>query len=258
MKRKTLISSAVMALTLSMGAGISFAAGPSSSAGGGSAAGAPTAPAAQMGTGTRNTQVSKDDKLARADRKFIEEAAGAGRFEAQAAQLAATKAQDENVKKYASMLVDHHNKANSELMQIANAKGVELPAAPARAHRNKLDDLGKKQGADFDREFVREIGVKAHEKDIKDFEKAAKDAKDPQVKAFAEKTLPVLREHLAAAQKLPQAGRDRSDEARRQDTPRTGSTGDAARMGSGAAPARGDTAPASGGAPASGPGGANR
>jgi putative membrane protein len=54
---------------------------------------------------------------------------------------------------------------------------------------------------------VREVGIKAHEKDIKLFQKASKDAKDADLKAFVDKTLPVLREHLAAAQKLPQSGK---------------------------------------------------
>ena len=54
---------------------------------------------------------------------------------------------------------------------------------------------------------MREVGIKAHEKDIKLFEKASKDVKDAELKAFVDKTLPQLREHLAAAQKLPQAGK---------------------------------------------------
>jgi len=85
---------------------------------------------------------------------------------------------------------------------------VELPAAPPRALRKDIEKLGKKSGAEFDRDFVREVGIKAHEKDVKLFEKASKDVKDAQLKAFVDKTLPVLREHLAMAQKLPQSGKD--------------------------------------------------
>jgi putative membrane protein len=128
-------------------------------------------------------------------------------FEVQIAQLAASKAQDANVKSFASMLVDHHTAANNELVKIANAKGVELPAAPKRALRRDIEKLGKKNGAEFDRDFVRDVGIKAHEKDIKLFQKARKDVKDPDLKAFVEKTLPVLQEHLVMAQKLPQSGR---------------------------------------------------
>ena len=84
---------------------------------------------------------------------------------------------------------------------------MELPAAPKRSLRRDIEKLGKKNGAQFDREFVRNVGIKAHEKDIKMFQKASKDVKDPDLKAFVDKTLPVLQQHLAAAQKLPQSGK---------------------------------------------------
>ena len=175
---------------------------------GSSVTGGQSAPMAQPGTGTRN--VPKDAKLARGDRKFIEEAANSGMFEVQVAQLAAAKASDANVKSFAGMLVDHHTAANNELVQLANAKGVELPAAPKRALRRDIEKLGKKSGAEFDRDFVRDVGIKAHEKDIKLFQEARKDVKDAELKAFVDRTLPKLQEHLAAAEQLPQSGRDAS------------------------------------------------
>jgi putative membrane protein len=165
------------------------------------------APMAQPGAGTRNLP-TKTQKIARGDRKFIEEAAGSGMFEVQIAQLAAAKATDQNVKGFATMLADQHTAANNELTQLANAKGVELPAAPKRALRRDIEKLGKKNGEEFDRDFVRNVGIKAHEKDIRMFEKARKDVKDADLKAFVEKTLPVLRDHLAAAEKLPQSGKN--------------------------------------------------
>jgi putative membrane protein len=57
---------------------------------------------------------------------------------------------------------------------------------------NKLSGLS---GDAFDREYVNMM-VKDHEKDVKEFEKASTKAKDPDVRAFAAKTLPTLREHL--------------------------------------------------------------
>lgn len=165
---------------------------------GSSVTGGRSAPAAQPGTGTRNTPQAK---LARGDRKFVEHAAQGGMFEVQAGQLAVSRASNPQVKAYAQRLVDDHSKANDELTQIANAKGVELPAAPKRSDRREIEKLAKKTGGDFDKEFVKNA-VKDHKKDIKEFEKAAKDLKDPDLKAFAGKTLPVLRDHLALAEQL--------------------------------------------------------
>ncbi len=199
-----------LAMAFSLGsawAQSSTSAQPSGTGGAGtSATGGRSAPAAQPGTGTRNAETNKDDKVSKQDRRFILDAAGSGMFEVQVAQLAATKATDGNVKSFAGMLIDHHTKANDELTKLANAKGVELPAAPPRALRRDIEQLGKKSGQEFDRDFIRNVGIKAHEKDVKLFEKASKNAKDPELKAFAAKTLPVLQEHLAQARKMPQAG----------------------------------------------------
>lgn len=211
MKKPTYkLSACAVALAFSFGGALAQSTSPSSGTGGGdsSVTGGRSAPAAQPGTGTRNAESKKDDQLARGDRKFIQEAAGSGMFEVQAAQLATKQASDPNVKNFAGMLVDQHTKANDELVKLANSKRVELSAAPPRDKRRELEKLGKKQGEEFDREFVREVGIKDHQKDIKLFEKASKDVKDPELKAFVDKTLPTLKEHLAAAQKLPQAGKE--------------------------------------------------
>ena len=187
---------------------LALSAGPVQAQTSGATAAQPTAPAVQAGAGTRDKATAKDDKIARGDRKFIEEAASSGMFEVQVAQLAAAKATDPAVKSFASMLVNHHTAANNALVQIANARSVELPAAPKRALRRDIEKLGKKNGAEFDRDFVREVGIKAHEKDIKLFEKARKDVKDAELRAFIDKTLPVLHDHLAQAQRLPQSGKN--------------------------------------------------
>ena len=167
------------------------------------APGAGTSPA-----GGQVAPASDKHKLARGDRNFIDDAASSGMFEVQIGQLAASKATDLNVKNFANMLVDQHKAANNELVKIATAKGVELPAAPKHSLRREIDKLGKKNGEEFDRDFVREVGIKAHQKDIRMFERARKDVKDADLRAWVDKTLPTLREHLVMAEKLPQSGKN--------------------------------------------------
>jgi len=61
--------------------------------------------------------------------------------------------------------------------------------------------LDGKVGADFDKAFA-SAAVSDHKKAVKAFEKAANEAKDADVKAFAAKTLPALKEHLSMAEAL--------------------------------------------------------
>lgn len=202
----------VIALGLSFGVAVAqtgavgSGTAPESAGTGSPATGSGAAPAAQPGAGTRNAETRKDDALARADRKFIQDAAESGMFEVQIAQLASSKASNADVKSFATTLVNDHTNASNELVQLANSRKVELPAAPPRGKRKDIEKLAKLSGSEFDRRFVREVGIKDHEKDIKKFEKASEKAKDPQLKAWIDKTLPKLREHLAMAQKLPPGG----------------------------------------------------
>ena len=44
--------------------------------------------------------------------------------------------------------------------------------------------------------------VDDHEKDVEEFRKASQDLKDPDLRAWANKTLPVLEHHLAMAKDI--------------------------------------------------------
>jgi putative membrane protein len=191
----------VAAMALSFGAALAQTSGSSTGSTGSPMTGGAAAPAAQPGTGTRNAPPKSQDQLARADRKFIEDAAEGGMMEVQVGQLAESKATDPSVKNFGETLVKDHTKANNELVQLANSKHVELPAGPSHGERRDIEKMGKLSGKDFDKKFVA-MGVKDHEKDIKKFEKASGKVKDPELKAWIDKTLPTLREHLAMAQKL--------------------------------------------------------
>ena len=127
-------------------------------------------------------------------------------FEVQASQLAEQKASDSGVKSLAAMLVKDHTSANNELMQLASSKGVTLPTQLPRDKQREMDNLSKLSGAAFDREYMRRVGIAAHQSDIKLFEAASRNTKDPELKAWVDKTLPTLRDHLAQAQKMPMPG----------------------------------------------------
>jgi putative membrane protein len=68
------------------------------------------------------------------------------------------------------------------------------------SHRNKLNKLGQRTGADFDREYMKMM-VEDHAKAIALFEKASGNS-DPEIKAFAEQMLPTLKNHEADSKKL--------------------------------------------------------
>lgn len=149
-------------------------------------------------TKTERTTETKA-RLAAADVKFLKQAAQNGLAEVEASKLAQTKATNAEVKSFAQHMIDDHTKANDELKTLASSKGVELPAGPSIAQKAKLKMLAGSEGDKFDRRYADHFGIKAHEDAVKLFRTAAEKAQDADVKAFAQKTLAGLEQHLTMA-----------------------------------------------------------
>jgi putative membrane protein len=132
---------------------------------------------------------------------FWSQAAQAGQAEIMLGNLALQKSQNDDVKKFAQMVVDDHTKANDQLKTLAAGKNVTLPADVNIKQKETMDELSNLSGDNFDREFVKTM-VKDHEAAVKLFQKQADSGADPDVKSFAASTLPTLKSHWDAAKSL--------------------------------------------------------
>jgi len=166
-------------------------------------------------TSTKSSSAKSSSKgqLDHSDRKFVEEAAKGGMAEVELGQLASQRAQSPDVKQFAQRMVTDHGKANDQLKQVASSKGVELPSGTDKSTQRKMDKLQKLQGAEFDKAYMNDM-VKDHKKDVKDFQKQAKSAKDPDVKNFAAQTLPTLQEHLQMAEAAQKSAKGEAKSAK--------------------------------------------
>jgi putative membrane protein len=136
-----------------------------------------------------------------ADSAFMRTAAMDGTAEVEHGKLAAQNAASDDVKQFGQRMVDDHGKANAELKSLASKKGVTLPAELDAKHKAMQDKLSKLNGAAFDSAYVAHM-VAAHKDAVALFQREAQTGKDAETKAFAEKTLPTLQDHLKSAQAL--------------------------------------------------------
>lgn len=144
--------------------------------------------------------------LASSDRKFMQEAAAGGMAEVEMARVAVERASSDAVRDYARKMIEDHTNANQELMQLASTKGVTLPAGLDAKHRAMLTRLGGLSGAEFDREYVRNAGVKSHERMLKLVQGHARKGRDADARAFAAKMVPAVQMHLDMARQLNAGG----------------------------------------------------
>jgi putative membrane protein len=132
------------------------------------------------------------------DQAFAMAAATGGLAEVELGKLGVDKASNADVKKFAQKMVDDHGKANDELKGILQQKGITVPSELKGKEKSTHERLSKLSGAEFDKAYMSDM-VRDHEKDVKEFERESTNGKDPELKAFASKTLPTLQEHLKMA-----------------------------------------------------------
>jgi len=134
------------------------------------------------------------DSLSRSDIRFMREAAQGGMAEVRLGQLAVRRASSERVRRFGQRMIDDHSKANDELRDLAARKGVTLPATFGAAHRAMYDRLARLHGAAFDAAYIRNMRMD-HQEDVSAFRTESNAGRDPDVRQFASKTLPIIREH---------------------------------------------------------------
>lgn len=129
------------------------------------------------------------------DRKWLEHIAQGNAAEIAFAQLALQKSGDPNVRASAQHIIDDHQKLGQKASQTAARLGLMLPNTMSDDDKATLKELQDKSGKDFDRAFTKAL-VKDHERDVRDTQKVAQNAQNPDVKDLATSALPVFEQHL--------------------------------------------------------------
>ncbi|MEZ2299317.1 DUF4142 domain-containing protein [Variovorax sp. RCC_210] len=142
------------------------------------------------------------DKLGSADASMLKDIAEANIAEVETGKIALEKSSNGEIKSFAQMMVDDHSKGLSDAKALASAKGVDLPAGPSVKHKAVALELKALKGDTFDSRYVKQAGVGDHEATEKLLKKTQAQAKDADLKALAEKMLPVVQGHLEHAQQL--------------------------------------------------------
>jgi len=136
-----------------------------------------------------------------ADRDFINKAATGGATEVELGRLATLRAARPSVRSFGERMMIDHGRGNAELAALAQSKGLPLPTALEPSQLAMRDRLNALSGADFDRAYMSEM-VRDHTEDIALFEREAEISADPDIKAWAARSLPMLRDHLALARQV--------------------------------------------------------
>lgn len=135
---------------------------------------------------------------------FAQNAAMSDMYKIEAGRIATRKGQSAPVRNFGQVMVDAHSQTLEELKGVVHSENLKtvLPTKLDPDHQELIDELNNASGEDFDETYA-EQQVEAHDDAEALFEYYAGDGENRALRQFAQKTLPVIRQHLGEARKLP-------------------------------------------------------
>jgi putative membrane protein len=162
--------------------------------------------ATTTGTDKNSSASSNDEKMEKlTDKEFVMRAAQGGMTEVELGKVASEKASSSQVKDFGARMVKDHSQANDELKDLAQKKGIAISPKLDTRHEAQVERLSKLSGSAFDKAYVKNQ-VTAHEMTVKLFREEAQTGQDPDLKAFASRTLPVLQDHCSSIMNIENNG----------------------------------------------------
>ena len=139
--------------------------------------------------------------FAQSPAEFINDASAQGMADIEASRLAHQKTESKEVKDYTIVVINDRTTANQHLAKIA--KQLDLPVAPREEVVDKAKGLMPEvmEGDSFDEAYAASQ-VKTTQEAIDQLQQTAQTTDVPEIKAFAEETLPKLQNHLQMAKAL--------------------------------------------------------
>lgn len=133
---------------------------------------------------------------------FVHKVAGSDMLEIAISRLAQDRGTQAD-KAFAATMIEDHTKTSEELKALVAkmANGISMPSALPKKDQKILDSLARLTGPKFGARFDA-VQVRAHEAAITLFGNYARNGDNPDLKAWAAKTLPTLKHHLDMARQL--------------------------------------------------------
>jgi putative membrane protein len=156
-----------------------------------------------MGSASMAQDSATKAQSSAAVQEFVDKAGTSGLAEVEMGELGAKRAKNGQVEAFAKLMVADHTKANQELLTAIKGKGVQVPSSRTAMHKATVEKFQQQDaGKNFDRDYIEQM-VEDHKAAVELFENAADDQQlDLELRVYAKRTLPVLREHLKQAQTI--------------------------------------------------------
>ena len=133
---------------------------------------------------------------------FIVQTAQDNAAELAAAQYAIAKSSSPDIKQFANHIIDNRSHVTNELRDLAAKLGISMPTYPTSEQLRSLNTLHSETGTTFDTAYAKFM-ANTHTTAVARFKHAAQsNSLDPQVRQFAQNSLPSMQDTLQQANRL--------------------------------------------------------
>lgn len=144
---------------------------------------------------------AKTGASAKSDEAFLAAAAQADMTIVHIGKMAQERAETPKLKDFANTLVQDHTNNYQELTELAAKAGAPIPKGIDKQNDRTIDTLGHYKGKNFDHAFLENQAME-HERLVNAFKHEAEHGSNPDIKAYANKALPTIEQHLHDAENL--------------------------------------------------------
>ena len=132
---------------------------------------------------------------------FVQLATISDNFEIESSRIALARSQHPQIREFAQRMIEHHTMISTEMRALPEAT-TRMPAALDDRHTNMLLTLRQQEDVDLLNRYYVQQQIEGHTEAVTVYETYANSGDVPALKAFAQRHLPMIREHLAAARAL--------------------------------------------------------
>jgi putative membrane protein len=135
------------------------------------------------------------------DAEYVVNSANRNMFVRDISQLAQTKSTSADVKTLAQALVAAHAGSQQNLQTLAGRKSIVLPTGLGGDFAKSLGQLAGLNGNSFNQKYT-DLLIDSHKKAVDEADDMRDEAYDGDIRQYANQQLPVLKQHLEAAEQL--------------------------------------------------------
>lgn len=127
---------------------------------------------------------------------FAQNVAMSDMYEISSGEIALEKAQSDQTREFARMMVTDHTRSTQNLKDAVAGSGQTFVMRDAldAEHQSQLNTLQNLEGADFDRQYMTQQRV-AHQRALELLQNYANNGDEPALRQFAQTTVPVVQKH---------------------------------------------------------------